>query len=64
MYVATTGLRAGDTTALAVLALAGVTSFGWMTIVNFLIHSQFKWALLAFDGVWTIALLLAVIAQA
>lgn len=58
VYVATTDLRAGDTTALVVLALAGITSIGWMTVVNFLIHSHFRWALLAVDVLWATSLIL------
>lgn len=63
IYVASTDLRAGHTTALVVLTLAGVTSVGWMTIINFLIHSHFKWALLALDGLWASALIVAAVAQ-
>ena len=59
MYVASTGVRAGNAGALAVLALAGITSLGWMSAVNFMIHSDFKWALLALDGIWIIGLLMA-----
>lgn len=59
VYVALTGLRAGDTSALVVLGAAAVTSVGWMTVVNFLIRSHFRWVLLALDGLWAIGLLLA-----
>jgi len=42
-----------------VIALAGLTSIGWMAIVHFLIDSDFKWLLLAFNLPWTIALILS-----
>ncbi|WP_404380343.1 hypothetical protein LL946_10365 [Knoellia locipacati] len=59
LYVANTGLRAGSAGALAILALSGVASLAWMTTVNFLIRSDFKWALLCLDLVWALGLLLA-----
>ena len=40
-----------------VLALASLTSIGWMTIVNFMIDSDFKWLLLAFNLPWILALI-------
>lgn len=60
VYVANTGVRSGSAGALAVVALAGVTSVGWMTAVNFMIDSDFRWALLSLDGLWVIGLVLAV----
>jgi len=59
LYVANTGLRSGSAGALAVLAMAGVMSLGWMTVVNFLLESDFRWALLGFAVVWALGLLLA-----
>jgi hypothetical protein len=59
VYIASTGVRTGNAGALAVLAVAGVTSLGWMSAVNFMIRSDFKWALLALDGLWLLGLLLA-----
>jgi hypothetical protein len=59
VYVASTGVRTGNAGALAVLAVAGVSSLGWMSAVNFMIRSDFKWALLALDGLWLLGLLLA-----
>lgn len=35
LYVANTGLRSDSAAALAVLAVAGLTSLGWMCVVNF-----------------------------
>ena len=63
VYVASTGVRTGNAGALAVLALAGVTSLGWMSAVNFMIRSDFKWALLALDGLWITGLLTAAAAR-
>ena len=62
VYVASAGEPTRDTGALAVLAVAGVTSLGWMSVVNFMIGSDFKWALLALDGIWLLGLALAVAA--
>ena len=59
LYVANTGLRSGSAGALAILALSGVASLAWMTTVNFLIRSDFKWALLCLDLIWALGLLLA-----
>ena len=63
VYIAVTGLGAGDGSALAVLTVAGVTSLGWMSVVNFMIRSDFRWALLVLDGVWGLGLLLAATAR-
>jgi hypothetical protein len=41
-----------------IVALAGVSSIGLMTVVNFMIGSDFKWVLLAFTLLWAIALIL------
>lgn len=62
VYVASAGEPTRDAGALAVLAVAGVTSLGWMSVVNFMIGSDFKWALLALDGIWLFGLALAVAA--
>lgn len=42
-----------------VVALASLTSIGWMSIVNFMIDSDFKWLLLAFNLPWVLALILS-----
>ena len=39
-----------------VVALAGLTSIGWMAAVNFMINSDFKWLLLAFNIPWIVSL--------
>ena len=42
-----------------VVALASLASIGWMTIVNFMIDSDFKWLLLAFNVPWILALIVS-----
>jgi hypothetical protein len=42
-----------------VVALASLTSIGWMSIVNFMIASDFKWLLLAFNLPWILALIVS-----
>jgi len=42
-----------------VIALASLTSIGWMSIVNFMIDSDFKWLLLAFNLPWILALIVS-----
>lgn len=63
VYIASTGVRAGNVGAVAMIAVAGVTSVGWMSVVNFMIHSDFRWALVGLDGIWVCGLVLAVAAR-
>ena len=63
VYVASTGLRSGSVGVLAVLAIAGVTSIGWMSVVNFMIRSDFRWALVCLDLVWALGLSLGLAAR-
>lgn len=63
LYVANTDLRSSSDGAITVLAITGMTSLGWMTVVNFLLRSDFKWALLALDLVWALGLVLAAAAR-
>ena len=60
VHVANSGLRTGSSGAVVVPAVAGATSAGWMFAMNFMIDSDFTWALLALDGLWLLGLLLAV----
>lgn len=53
LYVAVTSFRARDRGAFGIAA-----SVGWMTFVNFVIASDFKWLLLALAALWGLALLL------
>ena len=60
IFVAMTAVREGARAAVVMLALAGATSIGLMTVVNFTIRSDFRWALLAATGLWIAATLAAV----
>ena len=57
-YIAVTSFRARTRGALLVAAIAGFTSIGLMTVVNFIIESDFKWTLLALTFPWAISLIL------
>ena len=63
VYIASTGVRSGDVGAVAMIAVAGIISVGWMSVVNFMIHSDFRWALVCLDGIWVCGLVLAVAAR-
>jgi hypothetical protein len=56
--VAVTAFRAGVKGIAPVVALAGLSSIGWMAVVNFILASDFKWLLLSFTLPWAIALAL------
>ena len=58
MYVARTSFRTRTKGAFIMVSIAGITSIGSMTIINFILHSDFKWVLLAFTLPWFIALIL------
>ena len=58
VYVALTVFRARERGVVLVVALAGLTSIGWMAAVNFLIDSDFKWVILGFALLWPLALAL------
>ena len=55
-YIAVTAFQQLARGARSVVALAGLTSIGWMAVVNFMINSDFKWLLLAFNLPWIVAL--------
>jgi hypothetical protein len=59
LYVAQTTFRAHLTSARLMVALAALSSIGWMAIVNFMIASDFKWLLLTFNLPWISALVLS-----
>ena len=63
VYVARTSLRTSSAGGLVVLTAAGVTSVGCMTVVNYMIRSAFRWALLALSATWASGLLLGVAAR-
>jgi hypothetical protein len=58
VYLAAAPLRTGRVP-VAVLALTGLTSIGWMALVNFVIASDSKWPLLGLAVLWGGALVLA-----
>ena len=58
MYVAQTSFRTRTRGVFIIVALAGITSIGSMTIVNFILQSNFKFVLLAFTLPWIVSLIL------
>jgi hypothetical protein len=58
LYLALTSFRTRARGVSGVITLAGLTSVGWMAVVNFLIDSDFKWFLLALAVLWGCALML------
>ena len=58
IYVAQTTFRTRKHGAFIIVLIAGITSIGSMTIVNFILHSDFKFTLLAFTLPWIISLIL------
>ena len=58
IYVAFSSFQARTRGAFSVIALAGLSSIGGMTIVNFIIDSDFKWLLLMSALPWAAALIL------
>ena len=58
-YIALAAFHEWARSARVLLSLANLVSIGWMTIVNFMIDSDFKWLLLAFNLPWTFAFFLS-----
>jgi hypothetical protein len=58
LYVAITAFRTHASGAVWIVTAAGLTSIGWMAVVNFIIGSDFRWLLFGFALLWGIALLL------
>ncbi len=58
IYTAFSSFKTRRAGAFPMVAFAGLSSIGWMTLVNFIIGSDFKWLLLAFALVWAVALIL------
>ena len=58
LYVARTSFRKRAHGVSVLVALVGLTSIGWMTVVNFIIQSDFKWLLLGLAALWGISLML------
>ena len=59
VYVAHAMLRRRRQGSLMTLTFAGLTSITWMVLVNFLLHSDFKWLLLSVAVLWGAGLMLA-----
>lgn len=58
IYIAFSSFRARTRGAFPVIALTGLSSIGWMTVVNFIIGSDFKWLLFLCALPWVAALIL------
>ena len=58
MYVAKTTFRTRTKGVFIIVSIAGLTSIGSMTMVNFMLQSDFKGVLLAFTIPWFLALIL------
>ena len=58
VFIAITSFRKRLHGAVSIVALAGISSIGLMTVVNFMIGSDFKWVLFTFILPWIIALIL------
>ena len=58
MYVAQTSFLTRTPGAFTMVCIAGATSIGSMTIVNFILQSDFKYVLLAFTLPWIVSLIL------
>ena len=59
IYIAVTTFQQLSRSGQVLVALANLVSIGWMAIVNFMIDSDFKWLLLAFNLPWILALFLS-----
>jgi len=57
-FISFTSFRKRLPGAFGIIALSGISSIGLMTVVNFIIGSDFKWLLLSFTSLWTFALIL------
>ena len=58
-YIALTAFQQLERGARVLVSLANLVSIGWMAIVNFMIDSDFKWLVLAFNLPWILAFFLS-----
>lgn len=58
VFISITTFRTRTRGIFGIVALAGISSIGLMTVVNFILGSDFRWLLLAFSLLWAIALIL------
>jgi hypothetical protein len=56
MTLALTSFREHRSGAALGVLIGGIASIGWMTVVNFMINSDFKWVLLCMALVWAASL--------
>lgn len=61
VYISLSSFRARQRGAFVTVTLAGISSIGLMTVVNFLIGSDFKWLLFTFMILWAMALILYIL---
>jgi hypothetical protein len=61
VYLAATDIRNAEPSAVAVLAVAGASSLGVMAVVNFPLHSAFRWPLSAAAALWITATVVATV---
>lgn len=59
IFIAVTAFKQADLSTHLLVTLANLVSIGWMTVVNFMIDSDFKWLLLVFNLPWMLALFLS-----
>ena len=58
VFISLTSFRKRVSGAFGIIVISGISSIGLMTVVNFMIGSDFKWVLLTFTLPWIIALIL------
>lgn len=56
-HISRTTFRARTKGSFATVIITGTTSIGFMTVVNFMLDSDFKWILLVFALFWVISLI-------
>lgn len=57
-HIAFTALRSGNKMPVTLLGLAGLSSLGVMTAVNFSIHSDFRYLIAGLSALWVVSVLL------
>ena len=62
-YLAVASFRDAKPWTTAVVVISSLTSIGWMAVTNFLIDSDFKWLLLAFNLPWLVAVVASLAAD-
>ncbi len=59
IYIALVIFRDPSKSTKLVVAIASLSSIGWMAVVNFMINSDFKWLIIIFNIPWIVALALS-----